>query len=240
MKQLLTIAAVIASVAGTVFAGPAPSFKKMAVEPRPEIYGLGWYGALQAGVNAYVDAEGLDLSPTGFVSDIDTDVGGVGGGKFGYVFNTGKWRPAVEADLFYNGFGWSNQINTPAGAPFGATAGSVNSFAYLANLLLRYDLGRFQPYIGGGIGGYWASIDIDAFSNNVAAFATSRDNASWAWQVIGGADYYFTERVSGFAEYKFLNYEDFKEWDGNAGLGIGSTTTTLQNHIFALGVRIHF
>jgi opacity protein-like surface antigen len=54
-------------------------------------------------------------------------------------------------------------------------------------------------------------------------------NSGFAWQLIGGADYYFTEKMSAFLEYKFLNYED-------AGFSRGSHQSAPRR----LGLRWHF
>jgi opacity protein-like surface antigen len=242
MKHLLTITAVIALLAGTAFAGPAPSYKKTVVEPRPEVFGLGLYGALQAGMNLFQDNKtdilGTDSDGDHISVHPNSSVGGFGGGKLGYVFNTGRIRPAAELDLFYNGFGSSYEIdngpngngnrNRFQGIPF-----SVNSVAFIPNLLVRFDFGRIQPYIGGGLGGYYASTQTDtSFGTDL----TSRNTCNWAWQVVGGCDYYFTEKVSAFAEYKFLNYENYKPFAGS----IGSSTERLGQQLVGIGVRVHF
>jgi opacity protein-like surface antigen len=249
MKQLLTIAAVIASVAGTVFAGPAPSFKKMVVEPRPEIYGLGWYGALQAGMNVFQDLDVVNFTTNGgnlLVANPNSSVGGFGGAKVGYVFNTGRIRPAVELDLFYSGFGFSYSAFLPATGGTAAYGATVNSFAYIPNLLIRFDLGRFQPYVGGGIGGYFASSGLDSLASSGNAGGrrgvVSNDSASWAWQIIAGADYYFSERFSLFGEYKYLNYEDFEPFDNTTpGRAIfKGADQTVDQHLVGIGVRLHF
>ena len=65
MKHLLKITAVIALLAGTAFAGPEPSYKKTVVEPRPEVYGLGWYGAIVAAVSDLAGAPDAPVSPAG-------------------------------------------------------------------------------------------------------------------------------------------------------------------------------
>lgn len=237
MKHLFTIAAVVASLAGTALAGPVDgkTFKKT-VEMRP-IYGTGWYGGVQMGINAYQNYDDPNLNAFGLQAKAGHSVGGFGGGKVGYVFGTGKIRPVLEADLFYNGFGTNVEVTNPGG-PVAAFGGSLNSFAYLANFIVKFDLGRFQPYVGGGIGGYWADASIDSIPFPIAGLSGSTDTASWAWQVLAGADYYFTEKVSVFAEYKYLTYMDLQYFGGFAG--VPAQSTDLGQSLVAVGVRVHF
>ena len=224
-------------LAGTAFAGPAPSYKKTVVEPRPEIFGLGWYGALQAGMNLFQDFDATSISANAIAPGArisinpNSSVGGFGGGKLGYVFNTGRIRPAAELDLFYNGFGFADAAKA-GGCELGV-AGSVNSVAFIPNLLIRFDLGRIQPYIGGGVGGYYASTQTDT---SFGTLLTSRNTCNWAWQAVGGCDYYFTEKVSVFGEYKFLNYENYKPFGGT----VGSPVQRLGQQLVGIGVRVHF
>ena len=55
------------------------------------------------------------------------------------------------------------------------------------------------------------------------------NNSGLAWQIIGGADYYLSEKTSIFAEYKFLNYKD-----------AGSNENRIGQHIAVLGVPLAF
>jgi hypothetical protein len=80
--------------------------------PPPEIYGTGFYGTIDAGANAFQGCGGSTTfteRPDRITTDIvkislESDVGFFGGIKPGYVFGTGLVRPAIEGDLFYNGF----------------------------------------------------------------------------------------------------------------------------------------
>ena len=82
------------------------------------MYGLGFYGAIDAGANVYQDRGGTrtftvttalsDPTDRDFGDTLEVnpknDVGFFGGIKLGYVFGTGVVRPTVEGDFFYNGF----------------------------------------------------------------------------------------------------------------------------------------
>ena len=231
MKQLLTLVAASAALSGAVFAGPAVESKTIA-PPVPEVYGTGWYGALQGGVNAYQDLGGgreFSSHGTRITAHAESDVGGFGGIKLGYVFGTGTVRPALEADLFYNGVDAS--VNASANGRTVNVGARIDSGAFMANSLLRFSFQRFQPYVGFGLGCYVAqgndgSVKIDGSTKATGLHTNSTDGL--AWQIVAGADYYFTPKLSVFIEYKFLNYVDCV------------LDKTAEQQLIGAGVRFHF
>ena len=197
---------------------------------------------LDAGANVFQnlgDTRTFDESFIAFDARLDLDlkidpqneVGVFGGIKLGYVFGTGVVRPTIEGDFFYNGFrpGWDATLNaalTPCSGcqtvQLGSVNGNVNTWinsgAFLANFILRFAPGnqRFQPYVGAGVGAYYAQSEglnaqIDDLHFRISP-ATLRENvgtnafADLAWQVIAGADYYWTPKFSTFIEYHYLDY----------------------------------
>jgi opacity protein-like surface antigen len=235
MKRNVLLTAVSAAVlAATSFAGEttyAPS--KGVVPPAPVYYGTGFYLGLQAGINAYQDFGGtrrFDVGDNEISLEPREKIGFVGGVKAGYVFGTSTVRPAIEADLYYNGV--EADLDARANGndlDFNADA-KLHSGAFMGNFLVRFAFDRFQPYLGGGLGGYYAEasdaeVTIGGRTREVSTGSTS----GFAWQLIGGADYYFTEKFSAFLEYKFLNYED-----------AGVNDDRLSQHLVVLGLRWHF
>jgi opacity protein-like surface antigen len=232
MKKLLAVFAASAAFSGSLFAG-APMAPAKGVVPPEEPYGVGWYGALQGGVNAYQNlGGGVDLRDReGDRLHIEGEnaVGGFGGLKLGYVWNTGFVRPAFEADLFYNGVDSGARVDFN-GRNVANTEARIDSGAFMANALLRFNYQRFQPYFGFGLGYYVAQgNDISGNIGN-ASFGGlhSESTGGLAWQIVAGADYYFTPKLSAFFEYKFLNYNDCV------------FDKTAQQQLFGLGVRLHF
>lgn len=223
MKTNLLLAS-LACAAVPAFAGPPP----------PPIYGVGWYGALQAGINAHqniVDDSNVRIAGFRFSFSDDSNVGGFVGGKLGYVFGTGTIRPAIELDAFYNHFDADIDIRGPRGG-HADLGGDVDSGAFLLNFLVKFGNGRCQPYLGGGIGIHAselndAHIRVDGHSRHLG----SGDTTDFAWQLVGGVDYYFTEKFSMFLEYKWLNYE---------GTGNEIIEDRIDQHLIGLGARIHF
>jgi opacity protein-like surface antigen len=231
--KTLTIVSVLATLAVPAFAGPPAPPSKAVVVPPPPVYGTGWYGAIQAGINAHqnvVDDGDVRLGGFRFSLEDNSDVGVFAGGKFGYVFGTGFLRPAVELDAFYNHFDPDVHIRG-AGRDIGV-GGDVDSGAFLANFLLRFNFGRFQPYVGGGVGVHHTELNDPVIRIGGRSFEGSGgDTTDFAWQIVGGADYYFTEKFSLFLEYKYLNYE------GTGGTGFEDR---IDQHLVGLGLRLHF
>ena len=78
----------------------------------------------------------------------------------------------------------------------------------MGNFIGRFAFGRFQPYVGAGVGIYYAeSAGIDVTAPR-GSFSTSggKNHADLAWQLIAGIDYYWTPKFSTFIEYHFLDY----------------------------------
>ena len=234
MKRLtLIIAASAACFTVSAFAGEVVYTHDKNPVPPPPLYGVGWYWGLQLGVNAHQDFGGTREFSLGN-SEIELEpkdkVGFVGGLKLGYVFGTGTVRPAIEADLYYNGVeaDIDARINGDD-VDFNAEA-DLHSGAFIGNFLVRFAFDQFQPYVGGGLGGYYAeSQNVEVTIANRTFEGEGGSNSGFAWQLIAGADYYFNETMSGFLEYKFLNYED-----------AGFTEDRISQHLIVLGLRFHF
>ncbi|MEO6787209.1 MAG: outer membrane beta-barrel protein, partial [Chthoniobacteraceae bacterium] len=91
---------------------------------------------------------------------------------------------------------------------------------------------RFQPYVGGGVGVYVASggnARIGGIGGpGAAGVGGGGSQTGFAWQLLAGADYYFTPKFSAFMEYKFLNYQDVPQ---NGRIG---------QQLVGVGLRLHF
>src|SRR6266511_3106336 len=234
---------------------------KQVAPPPPPMYGLGFYGAIDMGANVYQNRGGTrtftDDNPNSpfFGSNLEVDpkndVGFFGGIKLGYVFGSGWIRPTVEGDFFYNGFrgGADFTLNeaftpTPGGPTFLSTHQRnvttwINTGAFMANFILRFAPGnqRFQPYVGAGVGIYYAESAgtevVDPVTGRVP-FNTGggQSHADLAWQIIAGSDYYWTPKFSTFLEYHYLNYTS-TQINTNESRDLGQ-------HLIGAGLRVHF
>src|SRR6266536_4781800 len=225
MKPLTLITVAIGILlSGSLFAGP-PEYKQVAPPPPPELYGLGFYGAIDMGANVYQNRGGDrtftdDNLNSPFFGDTLTvspknDVGFFGGVKLGYVFLTGVVRPTIEGDFFYHGFrggadfslrdSFGNQLRSSSVTTW------INTGAFMGNFIGRFAFGRFQPYAGAGVGIYYAeSAGVEVVDPTTGRVPINtgggRSHADLAWQISAGSDYYWTPKFSTFIEYKFLQY----------------------------------
>jgi len=90
----------------------------------------------------------------------------------------------------------------------------INTGAFLANFILRFAPGdqKFQPYLGAGVGGYYAEsagVEVqDPVTGRVPInTGGGASHADLAFDVVAGADYFFNPQWSAFIEYKYLNYQ---------------------------------
>lgn len=227
-----------------VLAGPAqagetaPSYKNVAPAP-PELYGTGFYIGVDLGANLFQDRGDTRVFTNGLGDALriepNNDVGFYGGIKLGYVFGTSSVRFALEEDMFYNG--WKTGANTTLLQDGVVTQSSssvtINTGAFMTNGIVRFNaLSKFQPYIGAGIGCYFA----DSAGGNIGRFnlGGGGSHADFAWNLLAGADYYFTPKTSMFIEYKFLEYTASQVDFGNAN------DRTLGQQLLGAGFRFHF
>src|SRR5712671_2594761 len=101
MKPILTALCAVA-ISTSAFAGQTVSAPgKQVAPPAPVVFGTGWYGGIEAGINAYQDFGGtrrfITLRGDSIALEPRENVGFVGGAKVGYVFGYAPVRPAIEA-----------------------------------------------------------------------------------------------------------------------------------------------
>jgi opacity protein-like surface antigen len=249
----ILVSLLLGFVTASVQAGPQEVYKQVAPPPPPLLWGTGFYGAIDMGANIYQNRGDTrtftDNNPNspffGDSLEVDpkNDVGFFGGIKLGYVFGTGVVRPTLEGDFFYNGF--RGGANFTLRDSFDNVVAQrnvttwINTGAFMGNFILRFAPGnqRFQPYVGAGVGIYYAESAgtevVDPVTGRVP-FNTGggRSHADLAWQIIAGSDYYWTPKFSTFIEYKFLQYTS-TQIDTNED-------RELNQQLLGAGVRFHF
>jgi opacity protein-like surface antigen len=235
-KTLITLSCSTLLVS-SLLAGP-PDYKQVAPAPPPCDFGTGWYVGLDGGANVYQDVKtSADFTfRNGDVISIsrDQNVGGWGGLKFGYVFGKGTFRPTLEEDLFYNGINTDIHVKLN-NVEVAHSSNMINSGAFLTNFIARFAFGRFQPYAGAGVGAYYAA----AAGSDITVVHTGRtfstgggaSSGSLAWQVVAGADYYWTCKFSTFVEYKFLDY---------VAMDVGNGHKQVGQQLVGAGIRFNF
>lgn len=242
MKRFpLITTAMTALAAASLFAG-TPDMKQVAPAPPPCEFGTGFYFGLDGGANVYQsfdDSFSRTFPNEDVVSlKIDHNVGGYGGIKLGYVFGTGMFRPAIEEDMFYNGLSTDAHLRLN-GDEVAQSSNLINSGAFMTNFIMRFAFGRFQPYAGAGVGAYYAEAagsDITVTRDTEGGPRTfhtggGANSGSLAWDVVAGADYYWTCKFSTFVEYHYLDYVALDVGDGNHSFG---------QHLVGAGIKFHF
>jgi hypothetical protein len=215
-----------------------PAFAGETYTPQPtstEIFGSGWYGAIDLGANIYQDRGDVrlftNLAGDTLRLDPNNDTGFFGGIKIGYVFGQGSMRFALEEDMFYNGWdtGADSTLTVGGITTTSSSTVRVNTGAFMTNGILKFSNGKFQPYIGFGIGAYYG----ESAGGNFGPFNTGggASHADFAWQAIAGADYYMNPKNSLFIEYKFLEYTAYPE---------RGDTRVLGQQLLGAGWRFHF
>jgi opacity protein-like surface antigen len=254
MKKLLFSTVAFTGLLAASLQAGTEVYKQVAPPPPVYGYGLGFYGAIDAGANVFQN-RGDDRTFTGdrferFDRELEltvspkNDVGFFGGVKLGYVFGSGVIRPTVEGDFFYNGFRGGadftlrDRFDGDVIAQRNATTW-INTGAFMANFILRFAPGnqRFQPYAGAGVGVYYAESAgvevVDPVTGRVPVnTGGGRSHADLAWDIVAGSDYFFTPNFSAFIEYKFLNYTS-TQIDTNQD-------RDLRQHLVGAGVRFFF
>ena len=248
MKKIALLASIVAALlAVPLQAGqavvPTDSKNVAPVPLSPEVFGAGFYMALDLGANVYQNRVSEETFTPGFFPftlsiSTDSNVGFYGGLKAGYVFGTGVFRPTIEADMFYNRWQASGNATFIGGEPgrflSGNYSGDINSGAFMSNFIGRFAFGRFQPYVGAGVGVYYAASPGFTVNTGVGSFNTvgSRTHADLAWDIVAGADYYLTPKMSTFIEYHYLDYTS-SQIDTNQNRNLGQ-------QLIGAGMRFHF
>jgi opacity protein-like surface antigen len=252
MKRLHILTALLVGLL-TISVQAGQEVYKQVAPPPPPLWGTGFYGAIDMGANIYQnrgdDRTFTDNNPNspffGYSLEVDpkNDVGFFGGLKLGYVFGTGVVRPTLEGDFFYNGFRGGADFTLRD--PFDNVLAQrdvttwINTGAFMGNFILRFAPGnqRFQPYVGAGVGIYFAESAgtevVDPVTGRVPInTGGGESHADLAWQIIAGSDYYWTPKFSTFIEYKFLQYTS-TQIDTN-------DDRQLNQQLLGAGVRLHF
>ncbi len=166
----------------------------------------GWYGRVDGGYS--VDGE-IDFN-NGATYDLDDDW--MAGGGVGYAFSRGF---RLEGELSYR----TNELDTYP-ADISATSAMLN---------LYYDFnrgGRFEPYVGVGIGA--TDLEFDGTPEDI--------DIGGAWQAIAGVAIGLTDRLDLDIGYRYFQGIEL-EWDD----GVGSSGDFDYTHqAVTVGLRWQF
>ena len=190
-----------------------------------------WYVGGHVGLvkpNDLKNVEGIGSAKGIELSDLDLKNALGYGAKVGYFFpDSLDWlgvefevftaNPHIKQQSVTAGFGGSS-------SPLGTLDGShLRIITPAVNVMLRLPGYHVEPYVGGGIGAFWARLSDSTGSDN---------DISPGVNALAGLRFYFNEDVALFTEYKY-NYTKFKFTDS-------VFEATYSSHGLFGGLSFHF
>ncbi|HSE58607.1 MAG TPA: porin family protein [Nitrospiraceae bacterium] len=196
------------------------------------------YVAGQVGVTLPQDAEKIDYSSSivpGVTlrgNDLELDKSVMYGAKLGYYFDSLKWL-GLETEVFNTTPHLKQQNVTIAGISLGEVSGSYLRVLNWApvNVVVRYQMGRLEPYAGIGLGLFFARLKDGQTGESTSSNATPGINT----QV--GLRYRVTQNFAIFGEWKY-NYARFN-FD-ETPTAFSNIDATYRAHHLVFGVGYHF
>ena len=190
------------------------------------------YVAGQVGVTLPYSLSNVEGSAGGFTAkgnDLSLHNSLMYGAKLGYYFDSMKWL-GVETEVFNSTPHVKQQDWTIAGFPLGTVPGvnlRVLTWAPV-NIVVRHQMGAFEPYAGVGLGVFFSRLSAEDFSS-------SSTDVGLNTQL--GLRYRVTTNLALFGEWKFnhanLNHTNL------AGSGI-DVSANYNAHNLVFGVAYHF
>ena len=211
----------------------------------------GWYLRGNAGYGAHTD---IDITGD-VVGDVESEGNATGSIGLGYEFGN-NWRLELDAAQLFTNLGAVSQV--------------PNSFAKLetqtAMLNAIYDFndfGRWEPYVGAGLGlvrgnatvvahdfpsgplGTAGVVNVDTPVCSGVACSFKDGDTGLGWQLLAGLGYQISDNLTWDTHYRYMNADDLK-FDGSVApvLGtVGGGAVTFDNigaHSLMTGFRYKF
>ena len=197
------------------------------------------YVAGQVGVsipNSFSNIEGVDSNAGLTVSDLSLQNSVIYGAKLGYYFDSMKWL-GVETEVF-NSTPHIKQQDAAISVP--GFSGTVNlagtSLRVLnwapVNVVVRYQMGQFEPYAGVGMGVFFANVTEAVNGESSSSTAVGLNTQL-------GLRYLVTKNMSLFGEWKY-NRASFNFSPSSPTQATGGVKGDYSANILAFGVGYHF
>jgi len=199
-----------------------------------EMYVAGQVGANIP--NKFSNVQGVDSSAGLTTSDLSLQNSLMYGAKLGYYFDSIKWL-GVETEVFNSTPHLKQQDVTVSFGGASATGNfSGQSVRVLnwapINIVVRHQMGGFEPYAGVGMGVFFANL-----KDGASGESTSSTSVGLNTQL--GLRYMVTQNVAVFGEWKYnrasLNFSESSPTQQTGGF-----KGDYSANIFAFGVGYHF
>jgi len=198
-----------------------------------------------ATLNSNVTVAGL---PNSLTANQQSEVGGVGGLHVGYTWeqfiqNYPFLMPALDGDFFWAGYTYKTTSST-MGLSGSSLSADANTYTFMVEPKLKFNLGKFRPYMGLGVGGTYinadnAHVNLSSPTTGLATSQTfNKTIQAGAFSVAGlaGLEYFFDPRWSLNFDYKYL-YMDAKG-TATSSFTVGGTKVQLKYNIDGLGTNV--
>ena len=212
----------------------------------------GWYLRANAGYGIHQDVElegGIDSSFHGNGLQSEGDDGFSVG--LGYDFGE-HWRVELDGDTLNTALGSISQTE-------GSNA-SLTTESIMLNALYDFDgFGKFEPYVGAGIGLVRGKanlaahdvVDLNSNANNIVRNPTcvgprtagqvstcdiDDSDTGFGWQLLAGLGYQITDKLIWDTHYTYLNAPDF-DLDGSIINTATGTSADLETELSDVGAH---
>lgn len=151
----------------------------------------GFYGGLFGGVSAL---QGDDFTLGGSTTTLNYDSGAIAGLALGYVYGGSPWRSELEF-AYRTGDASDFSGGAGSGGDLASTSLMINGYYQFATR------SAWQPYVGAGLG---VATEIDFDIEGGSAAAEYSDSGVFAAQIMAGARYAVSDRVSFYGELRYF------------------------------------
>ncbi|MEW9805382.1 outer membrane protein [Mesorhizobium sp. ZMM04-5] len=225
----LLAAAILLAASSSAFGADAVVDEVVVVDTSYNWSGI--YVGAQIGY-AWGDSD-VDFSTIPVTSNPEPD-GVLGGVYLGYNAQLANGVVlGVEGDFAFADLHDGDGLASPVPLPGQSIEVDVNWTAAL-RARLGYAAGRFLPYVAGGVA--FADVDHEGFSSPNASAGTGSDTFV-GWTIGVGAEYAFTDRLIGRAEYR---YSDYGSEDYAGTVNFPTHSVDLKTNDIRLGISYKF
>jgi len=219
----------------------------------------GFYVRGNAGYGTHVE-DGITGDITSNVHDVGVQSEGNGAISAGVGYDFGNnWRLELDGDTLFTDLGSIAQLPS--------SFANVRTNTLMLNALYDFtDFGRWEPYVGAGVGLVNGRATLSAHDfvqgaqllqttpaclgprtlNQAETCDINDDDTGFGWQLLAGLGYELTENLTWDTHYTFLNGPDL-DLDGfrtngvtGAAVPIASTLEDIGAHSIVTGLRYRF
>lgn len=226
----------IAVTCGVANAGPTDSNYGKAVIPEPDCGP--YYISVFGGGSFFENGDFTLTANPANTANYNLDEGWIAGAalgfrtannfRFEFEFNHSEGDVDFRSEFTNGVFGFGD-----------STTGSIETNAYMFNVIKDFGQGRLRPYLGAGIG--VADISVGPITDTFAFDFIQGGSTEFGYQFIAGVTYNLSDCLQPYLEYRASSHSDFDifepaitGWGGNGNLDLG-----WSQHVVA-GIRYFF